>query len=433
MLYAASRPVAAWLLQTADVASSPSDQLLLSALLALGLIVLVRRKVNLTHVVRQNTWLMVLMGYMLLSVFWSDIPFISFKRWIREFEALVMGLIVLSEKDARQALGAVLRRVIYIHIPLSWLLIKFYPEYGVQYNRWTGDLMWVGVTTQKNGLGILCLISIFFIIWAFMGRWKASGRLVLGVDTYADVFVLILAVLLLKGPPGAYSSTSGYSSTSIAALVLGLTTYFGLSWMKGRGLYMGANTLSALLVLILCYGTALPLAGGLLGGLTSALGRDSTFTGRTDIWASLVPVVQQEPILGCGFGGFWTPETRAIHIVGQAHNGYLEVLIELGGVGLVLVSMFLLSSLRKAARSFPRDFDWACLCICFVLIAAIHNSTEASINTLTNFLTALVLFAGLVVGVRQAKPEPIRGVQAKSTSRAAASPIRAGAVPFSRI
>jgi hypothetical protein len=127
------------------------------------------------------------------------------------------------------------------------------------------------------------------------------------------------------------------------------------------------------------------------------LGRDSTFTGRTDIWAELVPVVKQGPILGCGFGGYWTPETRAIHIVGQAHNGYLEVLMELGFVGLVLVSMFMLSCARKAAMVLAQDFDWASFCIGCVLMVLLHNSTEASINSFTNYLTAIILFVGICI------------------------------------
>jgi O-antigen ligase len=183
---------------------------------------------------------------------------------------------------------------------------------------------------------------------------------------------------------------------------------------------MGANTLSVLVVLILCYGTALPLAGGVFGGLTSAVGRDSTFTGRTDIWAKLVPVFEQGPLLGCGFGGFWTPETRAIHIIGQAHNGYLQILIELGLIGLTLVSLFLLSCVRKAARALAYDFYWASLFICFVLIAAVHNSTEASINSFTNFLTAVVLFVWISIAAgsgRRARHSEYHGTRSEEAAR----------------
>lgn len=400
MLYEASRPLAAWLMvaEAEDAGSSPFDQIFLIGLLCLGLLVLVRRKVNWYSTLKQNVWLMILLSYMFVSVLWSDIPFVSFKRWIREFEAVVMAFVLISEEDPRQALECLLRRVAYIHIPLSWILIKYFPNYGVQYSQWTGDLMWVGVSTQKNGLGTLCLISIFFIVWTLVRRWQGSNIAVSRCHTPAEVLLLVLAIMLLKGPGGAYSSTSGYSSTAVTALAVGLTTFFGLTWRKKRGGYVAGNALSSLVVLMIGYGTALPFAGEQLEGVTSALGRDSTFTGRTSIWAKLVPVFEERPVLGCGFGGFWTPETRAIYIFGQAHNGYLQVLMELGMIGLVLASVFLVSCVRKAARALTKSFDWAGLCICLVVMAALQNVTEASMNTFTNFLSAVVLFAAICVG-----------------------------------
>lgn len=380
-------------------ASSPMDQLFLSSFLLLGLFVLSRRKVRWAALLRANKWLFVLLGYMLVSVLWSEITFVSFKRWIREFEAVVMALIVVSDPRPADAFETVLRRVIYIHIPLSMTLVKYLPAYGVQFNRWTGDIMWVGVSTQKNGLGMLCLISAFFLVWTTIRSWRDSALTNTKLakhQLYVNGLVFVMTFLLLKGPPGTYSSMSGYSSTSIAALILGTMTLLGLFWMKKRGSYMSAMTIKGLLILILLYGTILPLCGGLsVSGFTSALGRDGTFTGRTDIWGELVPYVQERPLLGCGFGGFWTPEMRVKHIISQAHNGYLEVLMEIGIVGLLLMATFILSCGGKAVRALRRDFDLASFGICCLLMFVLHNATEASINTFTNFFTALILFVGM--------------------------------------
>jgi len=402
MLYAASRPIGTWLMSVSEEdASSPMDQLFLSGFLLLGLFVLSRRRISWTGLLRANKWLFVLIGYMLVSVLWSEMAFVSFKRWIREFEAIVMALIVVTDPRPADAFESVLRRVIYIHIPLSMTLVKYLPNYGVQFNRWTGDIMWVGVSTQKNGLGMLCLIAAFFLIWTTIRSWRddtltntklAKHRL------YANGLIFVMTILLLKGPPGSYSSVSGYSSTSIAALVLGTMTLLGLFWMKKRGSYMSTVTISGLLIIILFYGTILPLSGGLsVSGFTSALGRDGTFTGRTDIWGELVPYVQSRPLLGCGFGGFWTPEMRVKHIISQAHNGYLEVLMEVGAVGLLLIATFILSFGSKAVRALKREFDLASFGICCLLMFVLHNATEASINTFTNFFTALIMFAGMSV------------------------------------
>lgn len=402
MLYAASRPLGTWFMSvTEEDASSPMDQLFLMALLLMSLLVLSRRKIQWSALFRANKWLMVLLGYMLVSVVWSELGFVSFKRWIREFEVLVMALIIISDPRPHDAMEALLRRTIYIHIPLSMALVKYLPAYGVQFNQWTGDIMWVGVSTQKNGLGVLCLLSAFFLVWTTFRAWR-DGTLT-STKTgkqrlYAHGLVLVMTILLLRGPPGTYSSVSGYSSTSIAALLMGVMVLLGLAWMQKRGNRMSVMTIQGLLILIIFYGTILPLSGGLsVSGFTSALGRDGTFTGRTDIWADLVPYVKDRPLLGCGFGGFWTPEMRMKHIISQAHNGYLEVLMEVGSAGLLLIVAFVLSSAGKAVRSLGRNFDWASFCICSLLMFTLHNSTEASINTFTNFFTAVIMFVAMTV------------------------------------
>ena len=75
--------------------------------------------------------------------------------------------------------------------------------------------MWVGVTTQKNGLGRLCVISAFFLVWAIIRAWSQRKQTGVKWKIRTDLAVLLLALLLLRGPGG------GYSATSIVALLLG--------------------------------------------------------------------------------------------------------------------------------------------------------------------------------------------------------------------
>ena len=206
-------------------------------------------------------------------------------------------------------------------------------------------------------------------------------------QTHADVLVLIMTLWLLKGPPGAYSATA------ITSLIAGLAALAGLLRIKKLGTNLGANTLTAIMALVISFGVLTFFAGGsTVGALTSSLGRDETLTGRTEIWAELLPVVIQNPFLGSGFGAFWTPKAIDLYRIGEAHNGYLEVLLELGFVGLLLFSMFLLSCCRKAQRALGHNYDWGSLWICFLLMALIHNISETSINSFTTQLTAVLLF-----------------------------------------
>ncbi len=390
MLLIASKPLAVWFgeISVNPESGSPWDQFFLIVLLCAGLAVLFSRKFAWSRAVKQNTWLLLLIGYMFASVFWSDVPFLSLKRWTRELIALVMAFVVITEQDPRQAMLSLFRRTIYVLIPFSILLIKYFPMYGVMYGRWSGAPTWIGATLQKNSLGRLCVISAFFLIWTLVRRWRRRETAVRRYQTGIDMFMLFATLWLLKGP-----GTGAWSATAVASLAGGLAFFAFLLWIQKHRMQLGANTLTAIMALIIFLGIVTFFVGGsTLGAFTSTLGRDETLTGRKEIWTGLLPVAMQQPFLGSGFESFWTPSAREAHDIGEAHSGYLEVVLNLGFAGILFVSMFLLSSGRKAQRMLARDHDWASLWICFLLMALLHNFTESSINSFTSHLTAVLLF-----------------------------------------
>jgi O-antigen ligase len=327
---------------------------------------------------------------MLISIAWSDVSFISFRRWVKELTAVVMALLILTELSPQQALQSLLRRMVYVLIPFSMLLIKYYPYIGVIFGRWSGEIQWIGVTLQKNALGRLCLTAAFFLIWTFRRRWKKIDVAVSKYQTYAEGLLLFLALWLLKGP-----SIWAASATALYALGVGLTTFFALLWMRKHGIQLGTTVWVIAVGCIIGLGIMTPLLGGSnLAGLTSAVGRDATFTGRTEIWAYYLPYMRREPILGYGFGGFY-------RVAAEAHNGYLDVWLGLGIVGVFITAMFLMSSAQKAARLLNYDNDWGSLCLCFILMAAVHNITESSFDSFQRQLMAVVLFLSVVVSARE--------------------------------
>ena len=390
----ASKSLAVWFGgRPEDVESgSPLDRLFVSGLLFLALLILARRKLNWRPVIKKNAWLTLLIVYMLISILWSDIPFISLKRWTKEITAVVMACIVLTEPEPRQAMESLFRRTAYILIPFSILVIKYFPAYGVAY-RWNGEVMWVGVTEQKNGLGRLCLVAAFFLVWTLVRRWKAREFSAHKFQTVAEVFLLGLTVWLLKGPSDWAASATGF-----IALTVGLVAFAGLLWLKKCRLSLHPAVLTAIISVIIMVGVITPFSqGSSVAGFTSLVSRNETLTGRTDIWDMLIPVVKHHPVLGVGFGGFWTSQTEAEVMVNEAHNGYLAVLLGLGFVGLLICSMFLLSFGRKAVQALAYDYDWASLCICFLLMATVHNISESSFDSFTRHLMAMILFLAVTL------------------------------------
>lgn len=388
MLSIASKPLGVWFATSADSeGGSLLDRIFQSAVIIIGLIILAWRKTGSKGLFKDNWPLFLLLGYMLLSVLWSQDQYLSFKRFIRAIPVIIMAFVVLTEQSPLQALESLFRRTIYILIPFSVLLIKYYTNLGVAYTRWEGEQMWLGVTLHKNGLGRLCLVSAFFLIWKLVRRWKEHDVALPKYLNYADVFLLCITLWLMKGPPGSYSATS------IASLAAGLMILFFIWWLKKRQTLLSANTLSGIMMFIFVFGIITFFVGGSTIGVASgAIGRDATLTGRTDVWAALIPVAMQKPVFGLGFGGFWTPETMELYNIPGSHNGYLDILLELGFVGIILFALFLNHSIRKAQKYYTVDFDWSNFLICFLIMLGIHNITESSLVGLSTHLTSVVIF-----------------------------------------
>jgi exopolysaccharide production protein ExoQ len=396
MLAIATKPLAVWFGLAGDNESgSELDRLVLMSLGFAGIVVLACRRFYWLGPLRRHKWFLTLLVYMLVSTLWSDITFIAFKRWIREVIVLIMALVIMSEAHPRQALERVLRRSAYVLIPFSLMLIKYYPALGVAYGRWSGTGMWIGVTVQKNSLGRLCLVGAFFLLWALYRRWRDRPKTAGRYQACADFSVLLIALFLLEGAPHAYSATS------VGAFAVGISTFLGLLSLRKLKLRVSQPVLLALVVLLIGTGTATPFLGGSnIATFTSSLGRDDTLTGRTDVWAALVPVVKQQPLLGSGFGSFWTTERRNFYNIPHGHNGYLDVLLELGAVGLALNTAWLLSCTRKLHAALAEDYDRASLGICFLLMALICNFTESVLTSLTEQMTAVLTLASIVLSYK---------------------------------
>jgi len=378
-------------------AGSVLDRWVLIGLAVPTIAILVRRNINWGECLRRHGWLMLLLAYMFLSTFWSQITLIALRRWIREVIAVLMALAVITEANPRQALESILRRTAYVLLPFSLVLIKYYPLWGVRYGKWSGALMWVGVTVQKNHLGRLCMISVLFLVFALYRRWRdhisEEGRHL----KWADVSVLILAMYLLKGAENAYSATS------LATLALGMITFLALSWARRVNFGVKQMVLLTFVIVLFAFGVATPFLGGSnVANLTSSLGRDSTLTGRTEVWSDVLPEVQREPLLGHGFGAFWTDARRALYDIPTAHNGYLDILLELGVAGLALYGIWTLSCTFTLCRALSRDYDWASLGLSFLLMSLLYNTTESALNTLTEHMTAVTVFALFVASYKQA-------------------------------
>src|SRR5438128_11540843 len=104
-----------------------------SGILADGMIVLLARGRRSATFLRANGPILLFFLYCSASVLWSDYPEVAFKRWIRALGDIVMVLVVLTDTDPSAAVKRLLARSGFLLIPLSVLLIEYYPELGRGY------------------------------------------------------------------------------------------------------------------------------------------------------------------------------------------------------------------------------------------------------------------------------------------------------------
>jgi O-antigen ligase len=243
------------------------------------------------------------------------------------------------------------------------LLIKYYPNLGVQYGRWSGELMWVGVAAQKNGLGILCFISIFFLTWKIVLRWRNKEKRIARCEPYVEVLLLAMSFWLFMGP----KNTLTYSSTSTAALTIGLMLFYIQLRFKKLNRQLSQTLLTVAVIVIVIYGTITPFVGGLMFfDVTKMLNRSSDLTGRGEIWAIVIPMAMKNPMLGYGFGGFSNDEMRAVLAAPNAHNGYLESILNIGFLGLLIWAAYIIFLCRKACSEMTVNSDWGILWYCLL-------------------------------------------------------------------
>jgi len=377
-----SRPVSAWLnifgLPVSGGGSveegSPLDACFFLALAMAGFCVLSNRQLQFSEIVSKNGWLIAFFLYCFISIAWSDFPFIAFKRWTKIFGHPIMALIVLTEPDLGEALRRLMKRCAYVVVPVSILWIKYYPQLGVGYDE-LGNPMNRGIAMGKNLLGGDCLILGFFFFWHLLQTWRAERSTQRRNELWLIAGFFIGISWLLKE---AHSATSTIS-LFVAILIV---VFVRIRFIKK---FIGTYILAALVLLIVA-----ELTVGLSGRLSESLGRGSTLTGRTELWAHALEVQSKlsNPILGAGFDSFWLGETRQAVAAfyakwnpGGGHNGYLDTYLNLGLIGLSILIVLLIATFWKIRLGLFRDFEWGRYRLGFFAATLLHAWTETTFGT----------------------------------------------------
>jgi O-antigen ligase len=375
MMVIGSRNVSYWFdLGGADnvMDGSPFDRIIFLAFNIAGIMILINRKIIFSEVIYKNVAISIFFLYAANSILWSDIPFVAMKRFIKAIGNPVMALVVLSEPDPVEAIKTILRRCAYALIPLSIICIKYYPHTGRHYHV-SGDVMYSGVTGQKNELGLICTIFCIIFVWCLINiRERKDGN-----STFMEYFV-----------PTIYLSMNLWllyvsdSATSWMCTLTGLAILIGTRFqiMKNHPKYINIFIIIGIVFIFIS-----EYIFEISKTIISSLGRDSTLTTRVPMWDFLIGF-NTDFLFGTGYDSFWTlnrirlaDETFRTH---SAHNGYLDIYLNLGIIGFVFFTAVILATYRDINAYLEEKFDFSVFRLTILVTILLYSCTEAYLSGL---------------------------------------------------
>ncbi len=388
LLRCGSRSLAYWLdpemavvVEQDYLYGNPFDRYFFVVLEIIGVSVLLWRRFTLLTFIKNNKLIVLLYLFMAVSMLWSQFPEVALRRWVRTMGDLIMVLVILTEVDVEASVQWMLRRFAYLLVPLSVILVKYYRHLGVAYDYSGRFEMWIGVTTHKNSLAQVAAVAALFFIWAFL-RKKA---------TLFDIPVMVMALWLLAG------SRTSNSVTSILAFLLG--SVLMVAFIRMKNVKALATFIALVLPLLFLTEVVLEvfLRSSIFFEVLESSGRDESLTGRTDLWVEVIRIGMNHPFVGAGYGTFWMGDlTHNLWDIfpwrpGQAHNGYIDLFVETGFVGLLLIIAIVVRGIKSSWLMIANGDEYGKLRLIWIVLIIMYNISESSFTKPTTILWFLFL------------------------------------------
>ena len=303
-----------------------------------------------------------LCGLAMLSALWSQNPSLTVRRSIMLLAPALFALILYVRYSREQ----ILRMLIIaggIAAVSSIFVAVFFPEYG--FDHTFADGVWQGIFPQKNVCARAC---VFFMLPAVVMIGRRG-------TFFASCVFLLLTLVLAKT-----QSKTGLVFALI--LIAAMLVFRVIPQLPGREVMLSS------IFAITCCAVCAVLLSTHFDQFMSLLGKDSTLTGRTQIWEGVTQAIAKRPSLGYGYSAFWlgmkgesaNVVVAARWIVPAAHNGLLDLWLQLGSVGLLLFGLALVWGCKEAFCCLTRvggvPVEW---CAGIMLLTVLYNVDESSL------------------------------------------------------
>jgi O-antigen ligase len=227
----------------------------------------------------------------------------------------------------------------------------------------------IGVTDQKNTLGTMIMACGLILLWDWLRRLDADDRLRNKVERFAPPFIFCIGVYLL---------ILCDSKTSILSLAIGSLIVISIrfSFLRKKVSDFGLYALLATGIFFV-----IDRSLGISEALIKSLGRDMTLTGRTEVWKELLNA-GTDPLLGTGFMSFWDDESLLSKlpywVSGSAHNGYIEIYLAGGYIGIGALILMLLGVIGRINRALADGSDYSAVRFAILVMALLANFAESN-------------------------------------------------------
>lgn len=326
--------------------------------------------------------LLAVVGWWLISPAWSPYALSSLTMLIAVGIAAAVGIamvtaVPLDEFISRGAttLRLILSASLVFEMGVALTGAPFYPIGVVptastpieaawcrgEFFDWTARIQ--GIVGNANVLGMLALVALVVSGWRLFNA--RSWRTVSTVD------VALAGVVIART-----------ASATVTVTLVALAVIIGLTALARRPALPWRVALVAALVGI---AAAVVVAVTQWSALAALLGKSPDMTHRFDIWSAVLDRVAERPLAGFGFVGWWPlwdPWFAILHVndlpVSQAHNLWIDLLMQTGVVGVTLFAVALASVLYPLWRGF-RDSPTSLAAVPFLIVAAltIQSLTES--------------------------------------------------------
>ncbi|WP_420450777.1 O-antigen ligase family protein [Ilumatobacter sp.] len=274
-----------------------------------------------------------------------------------------------------------------VHVAIGWCVFFTLTNPGVAMRHEDGTPGWTGSFIHKNGLAPFMVFAI--IVASSFDDHVRRRR-----------FTYVVA--------GSFIVVS--QSTTVIAVV-SVMLPLGILMRRAAKLPAAGRTtlLMVCLVIVSLIGSTLTLV---VEPLLATRGKDLTLTSRTEIWAGVWTVIKERPWTGYGSGGVWLdpaaePTSTILRPLGfsvfHSHNGFLEVWLQFGIIGLVLLLGTMLLVVKHGVALLADNVKAGMFLILYVSLVVITSFSE--VTTLGVWLALLGAMHTLALRIRRS-PTP---------------------------